>query len=64
MKDNLKAILIIFFISLFAILPMFLNSYKSSHDTKFHLANIVSLTETIKENIIPSKIGSCAKYVN
>lgn len=56
MKDNLKAILIIFFISLFAMLPMFLNSYKSSHDTKFHLANIVSLTETIKENIIPSKI--------
>ena len=37
-------------------LPMFTTTYKSGHDTKFHLTNIISLTEQIEKNIIPSGI--------
>lgn len=38
-------------------LPLFTSDYKSSHDTKFHLTNIDSLTEQIKKDFFnPSKI--------
>ena len=55
-KNNLICIICIFIVTLFTMLPMYTCDYKSSHDTKFHLANIASLTETIKQNNFPGKI--------
>ena len=52
-----KYILIILAVSILAILPMVTSSYKSSHDTKFHLTNIDSLTTQIKKDFFnPSKV--------
>lgn len=52
-----KYILIILAVSILAILPMVTSSYKSSHDTKFHLTNIDSLTTQIKKDFLdPSKV--------
>ena len=57
MKKDIKFLGVILLVALIAMLPMFTSSYKSSHDTKFHLANIDSLTEQIKDNFFfPSKI--------
>ncbi len=57
MKKDIKFLGVIILVALITMLPMFTSSYKSSHDTKFHLANIDSLTEQIKDNFLfPSKI--------
>ena len=56
MKKNYQNILIIFVCTVIIMLPLFLNSYKSNHDTRFHVANILSLKEAIIENGIDSKI--------
>lgn len=55
-KKNLFYIALLGIITLFAMLPMFTTTYKSGHDTKFHLTNIISLTEQIEKNVIPSGI--------
>ena len=52
-----KYILIILAVAFITMLPLFTSDYKSSHDTKFHLTNIDSLTEQIKKDFFnPSKI--------
>ena len=52
-----KYILIILAVSILAILPMVTSEYKSSHDTKFHLTNIDSLTTQIEKDFLnPSKV--------
>ncbi len=57
MKKDIKFLGVILLVAIITMLPMFLSSYKSSHDTKFHLANIASLTEQIeKDFLFPSKI--------
>ena len=57
MKKNLVYLGVIFVVAFFTMMPMFTSEYKSSHDTKFHLANIDSLTEQIKDDFLfPSKI--------
>ena len=57
MKKDIKYFGVILLVALITMLPMFTSNYKSSHDTKFHLANIDSLTEQIKDNFFfPSKI--------
>ena len=59
MRKDIKFLGVIILVGIITMLPMFLSSYKSSHDTKFHLANIVSLTEQIENNFFfPSKIVS------
>lgn len=55
-KNNIVCIVSILIVAFVAMLPMFMTSYKSSHDTKFHLANIVSITENIKNTGLPGKI--------
>ena len=57
MKKDIKYLGVIILVALITMLPMFTSSYKSSHDTKFHLANIDALSEQIKDNFFfPSKI--------
>ena len=57
MKKDIKFIGVILLVAIITMLPMFTSTYKSSHDTKFHLANIDALTEQIKDNFFfPSKI--------
>lgn len=52
-----KYILIILVVAFITMLPMFTSDYKSSHDTKFHLTNIDSLTAQIKNAFFnPSKV--------
>ncbi len=52
-----KYVLIILAVAFITMLPLFTSDYKSSHDTKFHLTNIDSLTEQIKKDFFnPSKI--------
>ena len=55
-KKNRLYVVLLFIVSLFAMMPMFTTSYKSSHDTKFHLTNIITLTEQIKKETFPSGI--------
>lgn len=57
MKKNLKYLGLIFLVTIITMLPMFTSSYKSSHDTKFHLINIEKLTDQIKEDFFfPSNV--------
>lgn len=57
MKKNKIYILIIFIIALFTMMPMLTSEFCFGHDTEFHLTNIISLTEQIKNNFLnPSRI--------
>lgn len=56
-KKNILFILLIFVVAIITMMPMFTTSYKSGHDTKFHVSNIDSLTENIEEDFLsPSPI--------
>lgn len=56
-KRNLLSLFVILLVSIITMLPMFLEPYKSGHDTKFHISNITSLTENIEDNFLkPSPI--------
>jgi len=56
MKKNYTAILLIAIIALITMLPLYTSGYKLNHDTKFHIASIVSTTSSIKNDTFPTKI--------
>jgi len=61
-KKNLFYIGILFIAAGIIMLPMLTTDYKIGHDTTYHFANVITLTEKIKEEIIPSGIvGKIAK---
>lgn len=58
-KKNLIYIILIVVAALIIMMPMFLNDYTNGHDTRFHVANIESITEQLKSgNINPKILGN------
>ncbi len=60
-KEHTKNICIIILIAIITLLPMFFSDYTNGHDTKFHIANIISYTQQIKSGyLIPKILGNMA----
>ena len=55
-KKTLMYICFIVLAALITMLPMFLSDYTNGHDTKFHVANIESITEQFKSGNMNFKI--------
>jgi len=55
-NKNIIFILLIIFAALITMIPMFLSQYTNGHDTKFHIANIVSIIEQYKMGNFNTKI--------
>lgn len=59
-NKTLKYVILIIIAALITMLPMFLSDYTSGHDTKFHVANIESITEQIRSGNSIKILGNMA----
>ena len=55
-KKKITNIAIITIVVLITLIPMFISDYTNGHDTKFHVATIISYTESIKSGYLIPKI--------
>lgn len=59
-NKTLKYVILIMVAALVTMLPMFFSDYMNGHDTKFHLANIESITEQIRNGSNIKILGNMA----
>ena len=47
-------LVLLFFVALLILLPLFMNTYHAGHDTKYHLANVLAIENQIEIGHIPT----------
>jgi len=53
-NNHFVFIVFLFFVTFLVLLPLFMNSYHAGNDTKYHIANVLSMENQILEGKIPT----------